>query len=122
MNRDLLRDDHWARIAHLLPGKPTDPGRTAADNRLFVEAILLIARTGIPWRDLPSRFGHWNSVYKRFARLADRGVWHAIFGELAQDGDFEELYLDSTIVRAHQHSAGAPQKKGIKRLAAHEAG
>lgn len=105
----------------MLPGKTSDRGRTAANNRLFVEAILWMARTGAPWRDLPPRFGRWNSIYKRFARLAERGVWHYVFGELAKDGDFEEIYLDSTIVRAHQHAAGAPKKKGIRRSGALEA-
>ena len=112
MNRNRLCDDQWARIESLLPGKPTDPGRTAGDNRLFVEAVLWMARAGAPWRDLPPRFGRWNSVYSRFARLTDRGVWRAIFSELARDGDLEELYLDSTIVRAHQRAAGAPKKRG----------
>ena len=63
-----LRDDQFKRIAALLPGKASDPGRTAADNRLFVEAVLWIGRTGSPWRDLPPQFGPWNSVYQRFAR------------------------------------------------------
>jgi len=108
----MLRDDQWARIAHMLPGKPTDRGRTAADNRMFVEAVLWIARTGSPWRDLLPRFGSWNSVYQRFSRWSEKGIWYRVFSELAKDADFEELYLDSTIVRAHQHSAGAPKKKG----------
>jgi len=120
MNRDLLRDEQWERIAQILPGKASDRGRTAANNRLFVEAVLWIARTGAPWRDLPPRFGRWNSIYKRFARLAERGTWHRVFGELAKDGDFEEIYLDSTIVRAHQHAAGAPKKRGIRRSGALE--
>ena len=75
MARLNLRDDQWERIAHLLPGKPGDRGRTAADNRLFVEAVLWMARSGAPWRDLPETFGPWNSVYKRFARWQERGVW-----------------------------------------------
>ena len=74
-DRTLLKDHQWNRIAPLLPGKVADPGRTAADNRLFLEAILFIARTGIPWRDLPSSFGAWNSIYKRFARWCETGVW-----------------------------------------------
>src|SRR5580700_10204814 len=100
MTRLMLRDDQWARIEHLLPGKATDRGRTAVDNRLFVEAVLWILRTGSPWRDIAPMFGPWNSVYKRFSRGSVGGVWHRVFGELAKDADFEELYLDGTIVRA----------------------
>jgi transposase len=90
MERDMLRDDQWERIAPMLAGKPTDAGRTAADNRLFVESVLWILRTGSPWRDLPKRFGPWNSVYQRFSRWSRRGSWHRVFDELAKDGDFEE--------------------------------
>lgn len=114
----MLSDDQYERIAPLLPGKATDPGRTAADNRLFVEAVLWMARTGSPWRDLPPDFGPWNSVYKRFARWSRAQVWHTVFAGLAGDADFEEVFIDSTIVRAHQHAAGAPQKKAIRRSAA----
>lgn len=117
MNRDMLRDDQWARIAHMLPGKPTDRGRTAADNRLFVEGVLWVLRTGIPWRDLPERFGPWNSVYKRFSRWSVTKVWHRVFAELSKEADFEEVYLDGTIVRAHQHASGAAKKTAIKLLA-----
>lgn len=115
MVRLWLRDDQFERIAALLPGKISDLGRTAANNRQFVEAVLWIARTGSPWRDLPPQFGPWNSVYQRFARWSRRGVWHRIFAQLAQDADFEEVFIDSTIVRAHQHVAGAPKKKVTKR-------
>lgn len=118
MARKLLRNDQWRRIEQLLPGKVTDRGRTAADNRLFVEAVLWIARTGAPWRDLPEEFGPWNSVYKRFSRWETNGVWHRVFEKLAEDADFEELYLDSSIVRAHQHAAGAAKKTVRKRSAA----
>lgn len=116
MVRVWMRDDQFERIAVLLPGKASDPGRTAADNRLFVEAVLWIARTGSPWRDLPRQFGPWNSAYQRFARWSRRGVWYRIFAQLAQDADFEEVFIDSTIVRAHQHAAGAPKKTGTKHL------
>jgi len=122
MARKILRDDQWKRIEQMLPGKPSDPGRTAVDNRLFVEAVLWVARTGSPWRDLPEEFGVWNSVYIRFARWSNRGVWQRVFAALAIDADFEEIFLDSTIVRAHQHAAGAPKKTGIRRWAARAAG
>ena len=116
-----LRDDQFERIAFMLPGKGSDPGCTAADNRQFVEAVLWIARTGSPWRDPPRPFGPWNSVYQGFARWSRRSVWHRIFTQLAQDADFEEVFIDSTIVRAHQHAAGAPKKSGARRLGDHGA-
>nr|WP_236721118.1 IS5 family transposase [Paraburkholderia phytofirmans] len=116
MVRKMLRDDQYERVALQLPGKSGDRGRTAADNRDFVEAVLWIARTGSPWRDLPEEFGLWNSVYKRFSRWSRAGVWHTVFAELAADADFEEVFIDSTIVRAHQHAAGAPKKRGDQAL------
>jgi transposase len=119
MVRKILRDDQWVRIEPMLPGKKSDRGRTAADNRLFVEAILWIARTGSPWRDLPEELGFWNSVYKRFSRWSDAGVWQKVFGELCKEADFEEILIDSTIVRAHQYAAGAPKKRVIKPLGVH---
>lgn len=112
-----LRDDQWARIEGLLPGKPGDRGRAAADNRLFVEAVLWIARTGAPWRDLPPEFGPWNSVYVRFRRWAKGGVWDRVLAILHDDLDREYLAMDSTVVRAHQHAAGAKKTRVIKRLA-----
>lgn len=121
MTRLILRDDQYRRIEAMLPGKVSDVGVTAKDNRLFVEAVLWIARTGSPWRDLPKTFGPWNSAYKRFSRWSDRGVWHRVFAELAADADFEEIFLDSTIVRAHQHAAGAPKKTATRRSAARAA-
>ena len=106
----MLNDKQWLRIAHLLPGKPTDKGGRAADNRRFVEAVLFIARTGCPWRDLPSEFGNWHSVYVRFALWEVGGVWGRVAEALHGDADLEELFMDATIVRAHQHSAGAAKK------------
>src|SRR5574337_470720 len=95
MVRVWLRDDQFGRIEALLPGKVSDPGRTAANNRLFVEAVLWIARTGSPWRDLPCEFGPCNSVYQRFARWSRQGLWHQLFAKLAEDADFEEMFIDS---------------------------
>lgn len=118
----MLRDDQWGRIERMLPGKASDCGVTAKDNRLFVEAVLWIGRTGSPWRDLPDGFGNWNSAYKRFARWSDAGVWQGVFAKLCKDADFEEVFIDSTIVRAHQHAAGAPKKRATRRLGAHGAG
>ena len=108
-HRHAIADDNWERIKDLLPGKAGDPGVTAKDNRLFIDAVLWIAKTGAPWRDLPERFGNWNSVWKRFDRWARKGRWQKIF-EVLQDPDLEWLILDSTIIRAHQHAAGAEKK------------
>ena len=110
MRRYAMRDDQWERIKDLLPGRPGSVGVTAADNRLFVEAIRYRYRAGIPWRDLPERFGDWKNVHRRFSRWAKSGVWKRIFRHLAEDAGNEYAMIDSTIVRAHQHSAGAPKK------------
>jgi transposase len=110
MRRYALRDDQWERIRDLLPGSEGWVGVTAADNRLFVDAVLYRYRAGIPWRDLPERFGGWNNTHRRFSRWAESGVWERVFQHLAADADNEYAMLDSTIVRAHQHSAGAKKK------------
>jgi transposase len=83
---------------------------------LFVDAVLRMARSGAPWRDLPEEFGRWNSAYKRFARWEKRGVWHRIFAQLAGDSDFEEVFIDSTVIRAHQHAAGARKVAGAQAI------
>ena len=109
-----LRDDQWDRMKDLLPGREGIVGRPARDNRLFVEAVLYRYRAGIPWRDLPERFGDYRVAHTRFSRWAVRGVWKAVLDHLAKDADNEYAMIDSTIVRAHQHSAGA-RKKGAAR-------
>ena len=113
MRRYEITDQQWQPLAHLLPGKAGDVGRSAIDNRLFINrtgepAILWIARSGAPWRDLPERFGPWNSAYRRFRPWAKSGVWQDVFDQL-QEPDLDWLMIDSTVVRAHQHAAG--QKK-----------
>ena len=112
MARHRLSDAQWARIAALVPGKDGDPGRHGRDNRLFVDAVLWECRTGAPWRDLPAEFGNWNSVFRRFRRWAQNGVWSRIFEILIEDPDLEHLIIDATIIRAHQHAAGG--KGGVK--------
>ena len=107
MIRRELTDAQWRRIERLVPGKEGDKGRHGEDNRLFVDAVLWIARAGAPWRDLPTEFGNWNSVFQRFRRWAKKGSWERIFHALVENPDFEYLIIDSTIVRAHQHAAGA---------------
>ena len=101
MRRYALRDDQWDRIKEILPGREGHVGGTAADNRLFVEAILFRFRAGIPWRDLPERFGDWKIVYQRFNRWAKSGVFERVFKLLASDHDNEYMMIDATIVRAH---------------------
>ena len=115
--RHELSDEQWARIEPHLPGKKGDPGRTAEDNRLFVNAVLWIAKTGAPWRDLPERFGESNSVFQRYNRWCKRGVWQRVLEKCGGDPDLENLLLDSTIVRAHQHAAGAKKGRRAKRSA-----
>ena len=107
MHRYGLRDDQWERIENLLPGRIGHVGVTAEDNRRFIEAVLYRYRAGLPWRDLPERFGDWKNTHRRFSRWAATGVWARLFQHLAADADNEYAMIDSTIVRAHQHSAGA---------------
>src|SRR5712671_430391 len=117
MERFGLRNDQWEWIKDVLPGREGHVGGTAEDNRLFVEAVLYRFRTGCPWRDLPERFGYWKSVHQRFGRWAKGGVFDRIFKLLASDHDNEYMMIDATIVRDHQHSAGARKKTARKRLA-----
>ncbi len=100
-----LSDQQWQRIAEMLPGKASDPGRTGGDNRLFVNDVLWVLRSGAHWHDLPERYGKWKSVHKRFTRWAKAGVWEEVFDSLSADQDNEYLMLDSTLVRAHQQAA-----------------
>jgi transposase len=107
LNRWVLKDEQWERVAPLLPGKAGDPGRTGSDNRLFLEAVLWMVRTGAPWRDLPEAFGSWNSVFRRFRRWAQAGIFERLFQLLSGDPDFEYALIDGTIIRVHQHGTGA---------------
>jgi transposase len=111
MERYALSDEQFSQIEKLLPGRTGYVGRNSVlGNKLFVEAILYKFRTGEPWRDLPPRFGHWKNVHKRFSRWAIGGFWLNVFSELSQEPDNEYAMIDATIVRAHQHSAGALKK------------
>ena len=111
--RYALRDDQWERIQGLLPGREGHVGGTAKDNRRFVEAVLYRYRAGIPWRDLPGRFGDFRVIHTRHMRWSRSGAWEQVFKHLAADADNEYAMIDATIIRAHQHAAGA--KGGIKR-------
>lgn len=107
-----MRDAVWEKIAPLLPGKASDSGVTAKDNRLFLEAVLWRVRTGLPWRDLPEGFGKWNSVFQRFRRWVRAEVFDRIFERVSDEPDFEYALIDGTIVTAHQKASGA--KGGLK--------
>ncbi len=105
VSRYELSDAQWGRIAGMLPGKAGDPGRTGADNRLFVNAVLWVLRSGAHWHDLPPRYGKWKSVHKRFSRWAKARVCERVFARLSADPDNEYVMLDSSLVRAHQQAA-----------------
>lgn len=107
-----LRSIQWRRICDLLPGKPGDRGRCGEDNRLFVDAVLWVLRSGAHWHDLPERYGKYKTVHKRFTRWARSGVWEKVFAHLIDDPDNNYLMLDSTLVRAHQQAAIG--KEGIR--------
>ena len=100
-----LSQVQWERIAGQLPGKAGDPGRTAADNRLFVNGVLWVLRSGAHWCDLPERYGRWKTLHKRFSRWSKAGVWDRVFADLIKDRDNQYLMIDSTLVRAHQQAA-----------------
>jgi transposase len=125
--RHAISDADFDRIKHLLPGQPGQHGGVAEDNRLFIDAVLYVARTGIPWADLPERFGKSNTLWRRFDRWAKKGRWDPILAAL-RDPDLDLLILDSTAVRAHPCAAGAKKNgtglaaRTIRRLVAAGAG
>jgi transposase len=114
MERRVLTDAQWAKMEPLCLGKPGDPGRSGKDNRLFVEAVLWIVRTGSPWRDLPPSFGHWNSVFTRFRDWVKADIFQRLFDAVSDDPamesddpDMEYAMVDATIVKVHRHGQGA---------------
>ena len=112
MIRTILTDRQWALMEPHCLGKPTDPGRSGSNNRLFVEAVLWKARTGSPWRDLPAEFGNWNTVYRRFRDWSQAGVFERLFCAVSDEPDMEYAMIDATIVPVHRHGHGA--KGGLK--------
>jgi transposase len=112
MERFVLTDAQWAKMEPHCLGKATDPGRSGANNRLFVEAVLWVTRTGSPWRDLPVLFGKWNSVYVRFRDWVKAKVFERLFDAVSDDPDMEYAMVDATIVKVHRHGQGA--KGGTK--------
>ncbi len=115
--RHELTDAEWARLQPLLP--PRKPGKRRKDDRLVLNGILWKLATGVPWRDLPERYGPWQSVYTRFRRWTDAGVWDRIFAAVQRQADaagqldWTVHFVDATVIRAHQHAAGA--KGGTRR-------
>ena len=122
ISRYELSDVQWERIALLLPGKVSDPGRTGVDNRLFLNGVLWVLRSGAHWRDLPERYGKWKSLHKRFTRWAKAGVWERVFASLIKDRNNQYLMLDSTLVRAHQQAATGKGGPATRLWGAPEAG
>ena len=112
MDRFSLTDAQWAKMGPLCHGKSSAPGRTGGDPRLFVEAVLWIARTGSPWRDLPPAFGKWNTIFKRFRDWVKADVFKRMFDAVSDEPDMEYAMVDATIVRVHRHGQGA--KGGLK--------
>jgi transposase len=112
MDRFILTDAQWEKMEPHCLGKHRDPGRTGQDGRLFLEAVLWIARTGSPWRDLPERFGRWNTVFKRFRHWVKADVFKRIFDAVSDEPDMEYAMVDATIVKVHRHGQGA--KGGLR--------
>src|SRR4051812_26800926 len=113
MHRHALTDEQWRRLQRVLPPQRTGPAAIRGD-RLFIEAVLFRAKTGMPWRDLPERFGPWKSVYNRFANWARKDAWADLFQALRIDVDETASIVDGTIVRAHQDASG--EKGGSKAM------
>ena len=110
MARKKLTNRQWNLIQPLLPGKVGDPGRSGCDNRNTLEGILWIMRTGSPWRDLPNQFGRWGSVYQRFRRWTQAGVFDRIFEVTKGNLDLRAVQVDGSFVKVHQHATGAKKE------------
>lgn len=121
MERDVLTDRQWAKMAPHCLGKPGDPGRSGADNRRFIEAVLWIVRTGSPWRDLPACFGKWNTVFKRFRDWVKADVFVRLFETCSDEPDMEYAMVDATIVKVHRHGQGAKGGRVARPLVARKA-
>jgi transposase len=105
MHRHALSDEQWERVQKLLPGQRTGPKATRGD-RLFIDAVIYRAKTGVAWRDLPERFGPWKSVYNRFSNWARRGIWSTLFKALQMRVDKTGSIVDGSVIRAHQDASG----------------
>ncbi len=110
-----LRDDQFERVYALLRQERKIHTKQRERERRFLEAVCWINRGGAQWRFLPGEYGGWNSVYKRFARWADLGVWARLFAAVADDPDLQSVLIDATVIRAHACAAGAPKKTAGRR-------
>jgi transposase len=119
--RFVISDRSWDMIEPLVPGTVRGRGVTAKNTRLFLEAVLWRVRVGGPWRDLPPGFGEWNSIFRRFRRWAERGVFQRIFEVASGDPDFEYVLIDGTIISVHQKASGAKGGLSIRPLGAQKA-
>lgn len=113
MDVDVLRDDQWERIAPFVPGGMRGKRGPRSDNRRFINALLWLARSGARWRDLPERFGPYQTAKRRYYRWIENGVIQRLFTALSKEADFEWIQIDATVIRAHKHAAGAPLKRGM---------
>ena len=102
-----ISEEIWLKIKDKLPGSSGKVGRQASDNRLFINAVLWIFRTGAPWRDIPPDYGDWKNTHRRFCRWRDRGVWEHLLNELLEDADYEWLMIDASHIKVHRHGTGA---------------
>jgi len=116
MRRGELSDEQWQRLEALLPAQKPRTGRPNLDHRQVINGILWVLRTGAPWRDMPERYGQWSTVASRFYRWREAGIWDRIWSQLQSEADeqgqidWEVHFLDGTVVRAHQHAAGAKKQ------------
>ena len=120
--RFVVSDVFWQQLEPHLPGKVSDAGATAKDNRLFLEAVFWRVRTGSPWRDLPPTFGRWNKQLRRFRRRAKSGIFESLFKTVSEDPDLEYVLIDGTIIQVHQKTSGAKGGLNIRPSDARAAG
>lgn len=115
-SRFAIKDHQWAKIEPHCLGRKQDPCRTGMDPRLFLEAVFWVARTGAPWRDLPTGFGNWNTVYRRFRDLARAGVFDRVFSVLSDEPDMEMAMamVDTTIVKVHRAGQGSKWGRSVR--------
>ena len=106
-----INERQWSKIYDFLCLCPDVYAVNEADCRRFLDGVHWILRTGAQWRELPEKYGNWNSVYKRFARWCNKDIWQKMHQHFADDPDMENLILDSTVVRAHPCAAGALKKR-----------